>query len=76
MTAPYNGIVLTASLHRLLDDGLFGFDLDGNVVVDPKLSKKERDIHQLANSHKVDFEPEAEKYLQHRVLHTIVGSKP
>ncbi|AUY31935.1 HNH endonuclease [Pseudomonas soli] len=75
LTDPYNGIVLTASLHRLLDDGLFGFDPNGNVVVDPRLCKKEREIHQIATSHKVDFKLEAEKYLQYRIVGNIVGSK-
>lgn len=75
LSDPYNGIVLTASLHRLFDDGLFGFDPNGNVVVDPKLSKTEREIHQLAAAHKVDFKPEAEKYLQYRIVRTMVRSK-
>ncbi|WP_230849739.1 MULTISPECIES: HNH endonuclease [Pseudomonas] len=75
LSDPYNGIVLTASLHRLLDGGFFGFDPKGNVVVDPKLSKKEREIHQLVAAHKVDFKPEAEKYLQYRTVRTMVGSK-
>lgn len=75
LSDPYNGIVLTASLHRFLDGGFFGFDPKGNVVVDPKLSKKEREIHQLAAAHKVDFKPEAEKYLQHRVVRAVVGGR-
>lgn len=75
LSDPYNGIVLTASLHRLLDGGFFGFDLKGNVVIDPKLSKKEREIHQLTAAHKVDFKSEAEKYLQYRIVHAMVGSK-
>ena len=45
-----------------------------NVVVDPKLSKTEREIHQLAVAHKVDFHPEAEKYLYFRIMPTKVGS--
>lgn len=75
LSDPYNGIVLTASLHRLMDDGFWGFDSHGNVIVDPKLSKKEREIHQLAIAHKVDFHPEAEKYLQFRIMRTKVESQ-
>ncbi|MBF8776305.1 MULTISPECIES: HNH endonuclease signature motif containing protein [Pseudomonas putida group] len=68
LSDPYNGIVLTASLHRLMDDGFWGFDPHGNVVIDPKLSTKEREIHQLAVTRKVEFHPKAEKYLQFRIM--------
>lgn len=72
---PYNGILLTASLHpcipaslhRLLDAGVFGFDSLGNLVIDPELSDKERMIHQLAVPRKIEFHANAAKYLQYRI---------
>ena len=67
---PYNGIVLTASLHRLMDAGIFGFDRSGNVVVDPELSQKERAIHQLMGGRSVSFHPEAMKYVAYRLKRT------
>jgi hypothetical protein len=67
---PYNGILLTASLHRLMDAGIFGFGSDGKLVVDPELSDKERAIHQLQGERKIDFHPEAVKYLQYRIKRT------
>ncbi|WP_434625487.1 HNH endonuclease [Pseudomonas sp. Z1-29] len=70
LTDPYNGILLTASLHRLMDAGVIGFDSDRMLVVDPELSFEERTIHQLVGAHKIDFRPEAMKYLQHRIKRT------
>jgi hypothetical protein len=70
LTDPYNGILLTASLHRLMDAGVFGFDSDGTLVVDPELSIEERTIHQLAEVPKIDFRPDAMKYLQYRIKRT------
>lgn len=67
LTDPYNGILLTASLHRLMDAGVFGFDSKGILVVDPDLSDGERVIHQLAVARKIEFHAEAIKYLQHRI---------
>lgn len=64
---PYNGILLTASLHRLMDAGVFGFDSKGNLVIDPELSDEERMIHQLTVTRKIGFHPNAAKYLQFRI---------
>jgi len=67
---PYNGILLTASLHRLMDAGIFGFDRTGKVVVESELSQEEREIHQLAGGCTVKFLPEAMKYVEYRLKHS------
>ncbi|WP_286901479.1 MULTISPECIES: HNH endonuclease signature motif containing protein [Pseudomonas] len=67
LTDPYNSILLTASLHRLMDAGIFGFSPSGKVVVDSELSIEEREIHQLDVERSVNFHTEAKKYAKYRL---------
>jgi len=69
LSDPYNGILLTASLHRLMDAGIFGFDRSGKVVIESELSQEERVIHQLSADRIVKFLPEAMKYVKYRLKH-------
>ncbi|MEX5616518.1 HNH endonuclease signature motif containing protein [Pseudomonas syringae] len=66
LTDPYNGILLTASLHRLMDADIFGFDLHGSVVVDPEVNEAEKRIHNLNGQSTVRFHKNAVKYLHYR----------
>lgn len=67
LTDPYNGILLTASLHRLMDADVFGFDLQGGVVVDPDVNEVEKRIHNLKGKATVRFHENAVEYLRYRL---------
>jgi hypothetical protein len=67
LTDPYNGILLTASLHRLMDADVFGFDLQGGVVVDPDVNEAEKRIHNLKGKATVRFHENAVEYLRYRL---------
>lgn len=62
---PYNSILLTASLHRLLDASIIGFDPQGNLHVAKDLSAHEKSIHHLVGPNRIAFHPKAARYVEH-----------
>ena len=47
---PNNGLLLTASLHKLFDAGLISFEDSGKMLVSSKLSQSEREIKPASNN--------------------------
>ena len=64
----HNSILLNVALHRLFDQGLFSFSSEGEVIVSPILSEKDKEVYGLNRKISVQFHPQAGKYLDfHRI---------
>jgi predicted restriction endonuclease len=69
---PCNGLLLTANLHKLFDDGLISFAEDGKIRIPPCLdnnSVQELGIHENLSLRKEKLMPQHKEFLKWHLEH-------